>query len=240
MVKTCISLLILFLNVVSYAQSPTNIDMLQGYWVQNSEENNISFHKYYEGQYLYEITDWENRVSVSKYFIAFLDNTGNDSISLLDLGVDGDLYAFFDILDVENGSYVSVGSSIYSFDLAENYFNFYANSPVSHLKIASLPSKIYRIFLKRKEALDKEVIFDFVPDYLKEGFNALPTQIEAVNERVYFHILPEASTKRNAFIVSGDRAKVLYQKPNWYYIVYYGASKNSVGWVKKADVIVLD
>ena len=234
------SLLSSFLCMVSYAQSPTPINMLQGYWVQNSEEDNVTLYKYYEGQYLYEITDWENRISVSKYFISFLNNTGNDSVSLLDLSVNGDLYAFFDILDIKDESYVSVGSNIYSFDLGEDYFNFYANSPVSHYKIASLPPRIYNVFLKRKEELDKDIVFDFVPNYLREGPDKLPNRIEAINKRVYFHTMPEVSTKRSAFIVSGDRAKILYQKQNWYYIIYHGTISYTTGWVKKSDVEIID
>lgn len=237
--KISFSLFGLFLCIVSNAQSPTHIDMLQGYWVQDSEED-LAFYKYYEGQNLYEIIDWGDHISVSKYFISFLNNPSDDSVSLLDLAVDGDSYAIFDALDIKDESYISVGSNIYSFDLSEDYFNFYANNPVSHYKIDSLPPNIYSRFLLEKEKLDNEVVFDFVPNYLRKEPYKLPNQIEAVSNRVYFHIMPEVSTKKKAFIVSGDHAKVLYQKRDWYYIIYYGASINTVGWVKKSDVKISD
>ena len=234
MKKVYFTIFYFFLKIACHAQTPSNLDMLQGYWKQDTEED-INFYKYYEGHNLFEIVDWGDHVSVSKYFVFFADNI-SDSISVSDLSASGGLYAFFDDDDVTNNNYVAVGSNIYSFDLEEDYFSIYANSPTSHHRIDSPPSSVRKAFIKQKYALDRSVIFDFVPSYLRNQRDALPVQVKAVSEKVYFYTVPQLHYKSKSFVIKGDYAYVLYQNQNWYHVVYRGSTSSTSGWVKKLDV----
>jgi hypothetical protein len=233
----CLILICSFHSLV-YGQGKSNLDLLQGFWKKNSENANVKGYEYYEGNSLYSISIINGEFNVLKYYVAFYHDFPEDSIALKDLNEDGSVYGFIDYLTLKDNP-VKIESSDFkalSYDLGADYFIYYGNTPNSYSKIKSLPADIYPQFLKKKEELDRRIIFDFVPDYRRKGTNPLPYTIEATKENVYFHSLPESSTKRKAFIVKGQQAKVLEYKNGWYYVVFYGKSSKTTGWVKATEV----
>lgn len=57
------------------------------------------------------------------------------------------------------------------------------------------------------------------------------------SKRTFFHQTPDASTVRKAFLVAGDVAYVMEEKPGWYRVKFTHASKETVGWIKVSDTI---
>jgi hypothetical protein len=56
-------------------------------------------------------------------------------------------------------------------------------------------------------------------------------------KRAYFHKQPNQGSIDKAFLVAGDVMYIYETKPDWYYVKFKGAKKETVGWVKKQDVL---
>ncbi|MEM0941952.1 MAG: hypothetical protein AAGI25_19500 [Bacteroidota bacterium] len=240
-------LCILFLFTSYYlanSQNQNDFEILQGFWQWNDDEDH-DFFLYHEGHSKYNIYRYSSgEISVRKRHL-ILSRMSNDdkTIPIQLLGLDGDMYTSifeddidFDLLEKYGPDSVKISLNNVlqqSYDLDESTFGLINNSGYNVFnKIDQLPTTIYQEFLKQKRKLDKEIIFDFVPLYLREGPNPLPYKIKALNEKVYFHTLPDESTRQKAFIISGDQAKVLYRKEDWYYVVFYGVKVKTSGWVR--------
>lgn len=232
--------IICLVPVCLYGQEKSSLQLLQGFWKQSQEENNkgYSSYAYYEGHSLYDISSDDGNLIVLKYYVAFLDNIPKDSVALKDLKENGEQYGFIDYIDLKANP-KKIKSALfnnYSYDLEEGSFNYYGGDPFVFYKIKSLPANIHDQFLKKKEELDRKIIFNFVPDYKRTGTKKLPYTIEATSEKVYFYTLPDDLTQRKAFIVKGQQAKVLDYKKGWYFVLFDGGTSKTTGWVKEVDL----
>jgi hypothetical protein len=56
-------------------------------------------------------------------------------------------------------------------------------------------------------------------------------------KRAYFHKSPDAATAGKAFLVAGDVVYVSEEKPDWLSVKFHGRKKDTVGWIKKTDIV---
>ena len=54
-------------------------------------------------------------------------------------------------------------------------------------------------------------------------------------KRAFFHDAPDANRVRKAYLVAGDVAYVLEERPGWYRVRYTHAKRESTGWIRRAD-----
>lgn len=57
------------------------------------------------------------------------------------------------------------------------------------------------------------------------------------SSRAYFHKTPDEGQRKSAFLVSGDIVYVHDETPGWYLVSFQGRSKETRGWIKKADTV---
>jgi len=54
-------------------------------------------------------------------------------------------------------------------------------------------------------------------------------------KRAFYHDAPDARSVRKAYLVAGDVAYVLAERPGWYRVRYTHAKRESTGWIRRAD-----
>lgn len=54
-------------------------------------------------------------------------------------------------------------------------------------------------------------------------------------KRAFFHDAPDARSVRKAYLVAGDVAYVLEERPGWYRVRYTHVKRESTGWIRRAD-----
>lgn len=50
--------------------------------------------------------------------------------------------------------------------------------------------------------------------------------------RAYFHNLPNVSTRRKAYVIENDNVQILEELDTWKRVIFYGAKRNTVGWIQ--------
>ncbi|NJN76932.1 MAG: SH3 domain-containing protein [Saprospiraceae bacterium] len=51
-------------------------------------------------------------------------------------------------------------------------------------------------------------------------------------ERAYFHNLPNTESRLNSYVITSDNVQVLAELDGWKKVIFYGAKKNTVGWLQ--------
>lgn len=57
------------------------------------------------------------------------------------------------------------------------------------------------------------------------------------SKRAYFHDNADAASVKKSFLVAGDVMYVYQEKPDWLYVKFEGAKKETAGWIKKSDTV---
>jgi len=56
-------------------------------------------------------------------------------------------------------------------------------------------------------------------------------------QKAYFHKGPDDASVSKAYLTSGDLAYIFDEQPEWYFVKFQGRKKETVGWIKKIDMI---
>ena len=52
--------------------------------------------------------------------------------------------------------------------------------------------------------------------------------------RAYFHSLPNTESRLNSYVIANDKVQVLTELDGWKRVIFYGAKKNTVGWLQNS------
>lgn len=55
--------------------------------------------------------------------------------------------------------------------------------------------------------------------------------------KAYFHKNPDGGGIGKAYLTTGDLAYIFDEQPGWYFVKFQGRKKETVGWIKKTDMI---
>jgi hypothetical protein len=78
-------------------------------------------------------------------------------------------------------------------------------------------------------------------DYISE-FDILTKLKKArvIMEKAHFHNTPNESSKRKAFVIKGDEVIIDDIKKDWVKVAYEGKNATTEGWLKRADLQIID
>lgn len=156
-----IELTIILISFCNIGCAQTDLELTQGFW----EEEVEGFQSYVvvEDNYWYSVTLIDGSIDVSREWFGFYNKFDSDSIHPKSLSDTGRYIVFLadrkSIKDydtsLERGYF-----NFYEFDLDDDYFVYYGNSPVTLDRIDSLPEKVNTYFLQEREKMDKTRILN--------------------------------------------------------------------------------
>ncbi len=230
---------LLSIHLVYSQPNISKIDCIQGIWqnipgnINYQNEIRLIINKGKKQLFIYyDKEKVKSTFCVYEHQIGFTNSLpSSNEILRKDIIDNGKYFLTIDNIQ-QKEKYVSDEFSIEPNFGCDNEMYYYSNSgsgsPFDHYKLNKLPDIALDLLIsKYKNKFDY-----YVNGYTKQ------THIKISSPKSFFHSTASDSTKRKSYLIKGDKATLLEEKGDWYYVEYKG-TKTIKGWIKKADVEIL-
>jgi hypothetical protein len=244
----CILLVLTYFNNLTYAQANnsinfnTAINCMQGVWkpVNSRNEGLISYTIYY-GHKAVNISylkdgDFEGLLLTRNGFYDFNSNWKyklSDSLKIHNLQEDGAYFVWFFEDDIKENGWATLGGVQTYFSCSDEIIEMSDNSMTVLKKQLFLPYTAYNHLQDQGKIKGRDYISEF--DILTKLKKA-----RVIMEKAHFHNTPSEGSKRKAFVIKGDEVIIDDIKKDWVKVAYEGKNATTEGWLKRADLQVID
>ena len=246
LMKTSFSIVLVFYSVFSVAQkgslqSNSTLSCMQGVWIPINSSNEelleyVIYHSFKSISISYtEAGEFEGIMVTTNGFYdsprSYAD-ISRDSLQVSEIKSSGKYFVWFFEENISANGWARSGGVQQDFICEGDIIEMTNNAMTILEKQRFLPYTAY-FYLKEKSKADNR---DYITEF--EVINKL--KIAEVSRKTHFYNQPKESTKRNAFVVSGDSLIVDKVMEHWIRAAYQGRKTTTVGWLKRSDLRVLE